>query len=216
MAGPADVEYPNVWPAETELPGFRSWMEQYWAKSHEVTLQVLSALELALELPQDSLVSRCNGCKGEIRMNHYPATPTERLRDENVRRIWPHTDASVITLLVQDGNGGLEIEDQASPGTFEPLLLVDRSELIVNGGETLERWTNGRLLPGLHQVTVPRHFKDLTSQIVPSRHSVAYFQNANPEVSVAPLESFLSNGKTSEYKDMTSAEYLRLRNAVIY
>lgn len=216
MGGPEDVEFPNVWPSETEIPGFRSWMEHYWARSHEISLQVLSALEMALELPEGSFTSRCNGCKSEMRMNHYPATPAEKLRADNIMRIWPHTDASAITLLVQDSNGGLEIEDQATPGTFEPLPLVDRAELIVNGGETLERWTNGRLRPGLHQVNIPNHLKDLTSHTIPSRHSVAFFVNANAKASMAPLECFVSNDQPSIFEDMTSRDYHRRRNAVVY
>lgn len=215
MAGPHDIEYPNKWPTEDELPGFRSWMEAYYEKSHKVALEILGALELAMDLPRGSFVNLCGGCKGEMRMNYYPETSVAKLRADNVRRIWPHTDASSITLLVQDSNGGLEIEDQ-STGAFEPLPLIDKAELIVNGGETLERWTNGRLKPGLHQVTVPSHFNDSTEKTVPYRCSVAYFQNADAEASMAPVNGILRNGDTSKYDDMTSRNYQRFRNSVVY
>lgn len=216
MAGAMDTEAPNLWPPESAIPGFRSAMEQYWAKSLGVALQVLTALEVGMDLPPGSLAGRCDGCESEIRMNHYPAAPIEQLRKENVMRIWPHTDAGVITLLVQDANGGLEIEDQTAPGTFNPLPMTDRAELIVNGGEALERWTNGILRPGLHQVNVPSHFMDSGSSTVPSRHSVAFFVYAKRETSMAPLKKFLSDGEVSKFPDMTSREYHKLRNGVVY
>lgn len=216
MGGPADKEYPNVWPAETEISGFRSFMEQYWQKSHEIALDVLGALELALELPAGSFVNRCNGCKSELRMNHYPEAPIKKLSADNFMRIWPHTDASAITLLVQDSNGGLEIESQTSPGVYESMPLVDRTELIVNGGETLERWTNGLLRPVLHQVNLPTNYGRSSSSTVPSRRSVAFFVNANAEASMAPLNHFLPSGQAGKFEEMTSRAYHRLRNAVVY
>lgn len=216
MGGAADREYPNMWPDEAALPGFRAWMERYYAAAHDIVLQLLAALEMALEIPAGELVRRSDGYRSEMRMNHYPATPVATLQAANTMRIWPHTDASSITLLVQDGNGGLEVEDQHRPGVFVPLLRDGEAEFIVNGGETLERWTNGRLKPGLHQVSLPPHLKDQTTGTLPSRRSVAFFANANQDASMAPLPQFVDGAVGPKFEDMTSREYHRFRNAVVY
>ncbi|ETS81353.1 hypothetical protein PFICI_06355 [Pestalotiopsis fici W106-1] len=216
MGGPNDTDFPNQWPAETSIPGLRSWLEQYWFKSHKVAMRVLNALELALGVPQDSFVSRCDGCKSEMRLIHYPNVSAEKLQSNNTMRIWPHTDASAITLLVQDSSGGLEVENQSSPGSFESVSLVNKTELIVNGGETLERWTNGLLKPVLHQVNVPPGPKCSESGTIPSRLSVAFFVNANADASMGPYDKFVSANEPSKFPDMLSREYHRLRNAVVY
>lgn len=216
MGGPEDEDFPNQWPSEDSIPGFRKWTERHWFKSHHVAMRVLNALEMALGLPRDAFVSRCDGCKSEMRMNHYPSVKAEKLLGDKTMRIWPHTDASAITLLAQDVAGGLEVENQSEPGKFEPVLRVNPGELIVNGGETLERWTNGLLKPVLHQVNAPRELNVQANGMVPARHSVAFFVNANADASMGPYDKFVSTGEPAKFPEMLSREYHRLRNMVVY
>jgi len=217
MGGPEDNDFPNQWPSESSIPGFRAWTERHWFRAHHVAMTVLNALELALGLPKDAFVKRCDGCKSEMRFNHYPSVAAEKLLGDKTMRIWPHTDASSITLLAQDSAGGLEVESQQNPGTFVPVLPGDDpAELIVNGGETLERWTNGLLKPVLHQVNVPRDLKIDANGMVPARHSVAFFVNANADASMGPYDRFVSESQPSKFPNMLSREYHRLRNMVVY
>lgn len=88
-----------------------------------------------------------------------------------------HTDYGMLTILMQDDVGGLEIKGENDewipappiPGTF-----------VVNLGDMLEVWTNGSFKANLHQVRKPKSGRD--------RFSVAYFFGPKLETVVSPLE----------------------------
>jgi isopenicillin N synthase-like dioxygenase len=213
MGPVGDPEFPNIWPEDSSIPGFQSWMEHYFEKSQQLSMQLMRALEIAMNLPAGSLTDLCEGHASELRLNHYPETHVARFQDGKAKRIWPHTDFGIITLLAQDSEGGLEIQDKDKPGTFVPVPLVDKTELVVNVGDTLERWTNGILKAGLHQVTVPRA---LQGEILPTRYSVAFFLKANRRASVGSIRMLVPEGCTATYEDMTALEYQQRRTNIVY
>ncbi len=50
--GPADdTEYPNQWPSESALPGFRPFAEKTYEDLQRSCLQVIEAMEIGLALP---------------------------------------------------------------------------------------------------------------------------------------------------------------------
>ncbi|KAF2762357.1 oxidoreductase [Pseudovirgaria hyperparasitica] len=213
MGPVGDPEFPNVYPSNSAAPGFQSWMEKYFEKGQQLSLDLMRALEVAMELPKDALVDRCEGHASEIRMIHYPETPLSKLADGKLMPIWPHTDFGILTLLAQGTSGGLEIEDKNVPGGYLPVPLVDKTELLINVGDTLERWTNGRVQAGLHQVTVP---SDVKGEVFPERYSVAFFLKANRATSAGPIPLFVPEGTTSKYKEMTALQYHAHRTAIMY
>ncbi|KAB8218714.1 putative gibberellin 20-oxidase [Aspergillus novoparasiticus] len=216
--GPADdAEFPNKWPDETVLPGFRPWLEEYFNKSQSISLRLMEALEIATEVPPKEFINRCHGYASELRLNHYPAISVKKLQEGNTNRIWPHTDFGIITLLVQDSQGGLEIQDKNNLGTFVPVQRQEQAELIVNIGDTLERWTNGVLKAGLHQVTIPSHLKKgAPGNILPSRYSVAFFLKASRETSVGPLDYFVLEDRPAMYDYITALAYQERRTGIVY
>lgn len=102
------------------------------------------------------------------------------MRPGRTSRIARHTDFGPITLLFHDSTGGLEIEDQTNPepNSFAPLPPADTTEMIVNFGDTLMRWTNGNITSGVHQVTTPEAMKGGSGLILPPRMSMAYLFKA--------------------------------------
>jgi len=168
---------------------------------------------MGMNLPDGALTDRCQGHASELRLNHYPSTHVQKFKEGKASRIWPHTDFGIITLLAQDSVGGLEIEQKDQPNHFVPVPLVDKTELVMNIGDTLERWTNGRLKAGLHQVTTPR---DLREDIIPERYSVAFFLKAKRTTSVGPISAFVAEGSTPKYEEMTALEYHQTRVNIVY
>jgi isopenicillin N synthase-like dioxygenase len=213
MGPVSDIEFPNIWPQEIAIPGFKSWIEYYFGKTQQLAMQLMRILEVAMDLPAGALTARCEDDASELRLNHYPSTPVSKLRDGNSKRIWPHTDFGIITLLAQDSEGGLEIEHRGQPGGFVPVPLIKKTELVVNVGDTLERWTNGILKAGLHQVSLPCGVQD---GILPTRYSAAFFLKANRMASVGPIGLLVPYGCEPEYEDMTAIEYQKRRTAVVY
>ena len=212
----SDVEWPNRWPREDDLPGFRVFMEDHYERCNATAVALLEAIELSLGLAVGTLSAQCVGGASEMRLNHYPPISVAQMRQGNVSRIWPHTDLGVLTLLFQDAVGGLEIEDRLNRGTFCPVPRGQWNEMIVNVSETLERWTNGVLPAGVHQVTVPPGLSGQDDAIIPARYSNAFFVKADRHADVGALSHFVKPGEEPRYKAMTALEYHTSRVATAY
>jgi isopenicillin N synthase-like dioxygenase len=208
-----DSQHPNKWPAESVLPGFRKNMEDAFETLEQVSAKIMEALEVALKLPRGAFLDRIThkGNASEMRLNHYPAIDITEIKGGSVSRIWPHFDLGVITLLFQDGVGGLEFENRAQRGTFSRVECGAPSEMIVNVSETLQRWTNDCLRAGLHRVNVPENMEDEETGTLPERYSIAYFCKADRGASVGPLKQFVLEGTDPVYQDMKAIEYHQQR-----
>jgi isopenicillin N synthase-like dioxygenase len=213
-----DREFPNPWP-DKDFPEFRQFMEEYFDTCHDLSIMIMEALEVGLKIPTGSLVQRCLPAHSEARVLHYPPVDVEVLKGGKTRRIWPHTDFGIITLLFQDGVGGLELEDRSVPGSFVPVVAQPEgmpSELVVNTSETLQRLTNDYIRAGLHQVNIPAQSKDSQKTTLNPRYSIAFFFKASREVNVGPLKSFVTEERPTTYKDMTALDFNRERNATVF
>lgn len=153
--------------------------------------QILLILEEALNLPNNELVSLCAEGNGEVRITHYPSIPVAQLKTGSTCRIAEHTDIGILTLLFQDTVGGLEVEDQNHPSLFLPVESKNPGEMILNVGDTLQRWTRNSLLSANHRVTYRQALKD-NEVILPPRYSVGFFGKADAAASMKPLAQFLS------------------------
>ncbi|KAL4925963.1 uncharacterized protein BDV17DRAFT_163201 [Aspergillus undulatus] len=162
-----DPLYPNIFPPPSVLPGFQPFMEEFYEKCHELHLSLLSAIALSLSLSLPSsldinidatfLTRRCGINSSELRLNHYPATKISDLDLENGNkmRISSHTDFGTITLLFQDGVGGLEVEEQkkgngkdgdgeeGGEGIYIPVLPSPATSTSSGDGEGGDEGENG-------------------------------------------------------------------------
>jgi len=86
-----------------------------------------------------------------------------------VSRVPPRSNIGGISILFQDNVGGLECEKREISGTFNRVKRDLTSDLIVNVSETLQRWSNDRLLTGLHKVALPQEMDGSQSGMVPKR-----------------------------------------------
>jgi isopenicillin N synthase-like dioxygenase len=74
-------------------------MNAYFDRSQAITLELLRALAIAMDVPDDTFVGLCQGHASELRLNHYPPIAVQTLEQGTTSRIWPHTDFGIITLL---------------------------------------------------------------------------------------------------------------------
>ena len=108
-----------------------------------------------------------------IGMYHYlPST-----KQPNEISCGEHTDYGILTILMQDDVGGLEIRDEN--GKWIPVPPIPGTFLI-NLGDMLEVWTNGSYKATKHQVRKSKSGRD--------RISVAYFFGPQLECVVNPLK----------------------------
>jgi isopenicillin N synthase-like dioxygenase len=133
---------PNTWP---DLTGFRDRVEALYFAMLNCGHQVLRGMALSLGADQNFFVGRCVKPTTNMRMVHYPPQAMEI--EEGIGAS-AHTDCGLITLLLNDDNGGLHVAFDD-----EWIDAPPRDDaIIVNVGDLMTRWTNGRFRSAKHRV----------------------------------------------------------------
>lgn len=179
-------------------------MEAYFNFCHQVHLQIMRALALALELPDNFFDPLHCDKDSELRLLHYPECPRKDLIEGNKTRIAEHTDFGSITLLFQDGAGGLQVQHQKS-GDFYP-VECRYPVMLVNVGDSMQRWTNDYLQSICHRVTLPASDCG-KSTTVPERYSIAYFGKPNRKACLYPFPKFVTDERPSAYGHLSALDY---------
>ena len=139
------VNQPNKWP--TDLPQFRGVLLPFLSDCGQLVENILTALEEALEMPKRLLTRHHVRRNYTMRLLHYPAVHAPA--KDGQARCGEHTDWTTITLLFQGGQGGLEVRRPDGEWILAP-PLIDR--VLVNIGDQLQVWTDGKLVSTPHRV----------------------------------------------------------------
>jgi isopenicillin N synthase-like dioxygenase len=178
----------NKWPEE--LPNFRPVILEYQETMAVLAQNMLPVYARALELPADYFESKFSLPEYYNRCAWYPPADAE----EGQFSLAPHADHSSITYLPLMDVPGLEV--MAPSGKWieiEPL----RGGIVVNTGEFLNRWTNGRFIATPHRVVPPK--KD--------RYALTFFFNANDETVADPMPTCIEPGEKPKYDPMSFHDF---------
>ncbi len=181
---------PNHWPDEDLLPGWRAEMLEYYETMENLGRRMLPLYARALDMPADHFDGLFDDPVWTTRNQHYPAVDA----DDNQFGIAPHRDHGFLTLLPVVDVPGLQIRT-----ADERWLSVDNIEgaIIVNTGEFLNRWTNGRFMATPHRVLPPQ--KD--------RYSLAFFFNPTWDTVADPLPTCVSDDNPAQFKPVRFQDY---------
>jgi isopenicillin N synthase-like dioxygenase len=139
----------NIWPSAppTLAPLVSAWFDQIFSLTQ--TLMRMSAL--ALDLPEDYFAANYADPSIALRFVSYPDQQTPP--DPGQLRYGAHHDYGGLTILRQDeAPGGLQIA--GAEGNWSDATPVAGS-FVVNVGDLMSRWTNGRWRSTLHRVVNP-------------------------------------------------------------
>ncbi len=161
---------PNQWPAA--LPEMRPIVLEWMQRMDRVGLTLMHALALGLEQP-GGYFDRYFTPRGDphLKLIHYPPTDATAA-DQGVGM---HHDSGLLSFVLQDDVGGLEIERDGDLLHADPLP----GSYIVNLGEMLQAATAGFLRATPHRVRSPRAGF--------SRLSAAYFFHPRLESVFTPI-----------------------------
>lgn len=178
----------NKWPQE--LPDFRATLLEYQETMAVLAQNMLPVYARALELPADYFEQKFSHPEYYNRCAWYPPADAE----EGQFSLAPHADHSSITYLPLMDVPGLEV--MAPSGKWievEPL----RGAIVVNTGEFMNRWTNGRFIATPHRVVPPK--KD--------RYALTFFFNANDETVADPMPTCIEPGAEPKYEPMSFHDF---------
>jgi isopenicillin N synthase-like dioxygenase len=167
----ARLQGPNLWPDEA-LPELRPALLEWQAQLTGVAIRLVRAFAEALVGDPDALEPIYSGTPNQtMKIIRYPG----RVADDAEQGVGAHKDSGLLTFVLQDDAGGLQVETVSGwvdavplPGTF-----------VVNIGELLELASNGYLKATVHRVVSPPSGRD--------RASIAFFLGARLDAEVPLL-----------------------------
>lgn len=179
---------PNQFPDEAIIPGFRRFLQLYHDELVQVARKVLRVMALALGQPLDFFDRMTTLPTSVLRLLHYSPLQNQTTQVG----AGAHTDYGLITLLLQDHVGGLQVLD---PRDEEWLTVAPtKGALVVNLGDMMGRITRGEFKSTIHRVV------SNTTQ-TRDRYSAPFFFNPNIDAEIVPIGGDTSDGTCEEVLD---------------
>jgi isopenicillin N synthase-like dioxygenase len=184
---------PNKWPEG--MPGFQTAIEGYYNETFRLGMKILEGFAIHLDKPVDFFTRHFTKPVADMVINHYLGAQGLHISDQ---ASGPHTDHGIVTILWQDSLGGLEVMGKDGQWISATPL---RGSFIINIGELMKRWTNGRFKATVHRVV---HLQDK------SRYSMPLFCNPNFRTMVDPRDLGISDAD-AQYPPVMSGDFLLSR-----
>lgn len=195
-------EYPeNIFPEEVD--GFQDITTDVFLKLEQCGLEILRAIALYLELPEEYFDDKVSGGNSILRPLHYYPIEDEETLKKGAVRASAHGDINLITLLIGASAEGLEV--QKRDGEWVGVTALPDS-IIVNVGDMLERLTNNKLRSTIHRVVNPPD-----ERLGTSRYSVPFFMHPKASMDLSCLDHCISSSNPKQYEDITAGDFLDQR-----
>ena len=162
---------PNQWP---EIAGFRETLEKYTSQMTKLGKKLMKLSLMSAGIKDHSILNSFETPTIWLRLLHYPPIPKSSPKD--LYGSAPHTDFGCLTILTQDGIGGLQV--QTKNGDWIDIPKVEGS-FVVNVGDMLHRLTNGLLRSTPHRVI---------NKSGQERFSCPFFFDPHVNTNIQPLQ----------------------------
>ncbi|CAK9157772.1 unnamed protein product [Ilex paraguariensis] len=189
-----DVDALEYWPNQCKNEAL-----EYLKTSTKMVRRLLEILvgNLGVKL-EDSRVESLIGQK-MVNMNFYPPCPNPEL----TVGVGRHSDMGTLTVLLQDGIGGLyvKVEESSDVGEKEGWVEIPPipGALVINVGDTLQILSNGRYRSAEHRVRT-------TS--MQSRVSIPIFTIPQRTEKIGPLPEVVERDGVAHYREFMFEDYM--------
>ena len=188
----------NRWP--DSIDGFRATMLSYLEACTDLSLRLLEAFCIGLDLPADYLKEYfVPEHTGFIRLNYYPVedpmaeAAIDDLPDAGLG-VHHHTDAGALTALLQDETGGLQVHRDDCWHNIPPV----EGAFVINTGDMMQVWSNDTYQAATHRVLAMENC---------DRYSIPFFFNPAAGARVSPLPTVISDSRPGAYRPIDWAEF---------
>ena len=183
---------PNQWPESPR--DFKAVMMVYFEEMTGLSRTLYDAFAQSLGLKPQFFSRYLSKPLDICRLLQYP--PQEEVLDEEQIGTGAHSDFDCFTILWQDANGGLQALRR--DGIWIDALPIPNT-LLVNVGDMLQRWTNGKFVSTVHRV-INRSGNE--------RNSMVFFAAPDYETVIDCIPSCLESGEVPKHQPVTSGEYI--------
>lgn len=187
----------NQWP-DACFPRLRAELTPYYDAVCDVARFVMSAIAVSLGQAADFFEPHYAKPLARGQLVYYPPSTAH---DEAEQRfgVAPHTDFGVLTLLLQDNSGGLQVRAADAEWIEAPPIP---GTLVCNIGDLLARWSNDRFASTLHRVV---------NRTPHARYSIPVFFDPHTDTVVDPVDLGIAPGD-SLYAPVTAGGHIAGRN----
>jgi isopenicillin N synthase-like dioxygenase len=200
---PSASAKPNMWPDQPSP--LHDLVLRYNRELDALGKRLVQLSALALDLGEHDLDGYFADPSATLRFVNYPDQPSPPLPGQ--LRYGAHHDYGGLTMLRQDeAPGGLEVCDLA--GTWHA-VPPSPGGFVINVGDLMSRWTNGRWRSTLHRVVNPG--RELTGST--QRLSMVTFFSPNEESEIACLSSCVTGTRPAQWPPVKAGEYIRAKIA---
>ena len=189
-----DVTDPR-WPNED----FREVATRFYENCLQGAYRIQRVCAHAFDLEQEFFVNCHQGENVSLRLLYYPASEEYSVQSGQLGA-GVHTDYGMLTLLFQNGVGGLQVQD-AERDWHD--VVPEPDAIVINTGDLMERWTNGKFRSTPHRVQPKVGAED--------RLSIAMFVDPDTETPVSVLQSCIPAGERARYPEITAGEHIQER-----
>ena len=191
----------NLWPRRPA--DFRARMQTYVAEMTRLGRRIAATLALSLALPETYFSAGLADALVYSQLFHYP--PVRPDAAGNSLGAGAHVDWGMLTILLQDDVGGLEV--RTPDGAWQAAPPVPNSFVIILG-EMMLRFTNGAYRSAAHRVT-----KNTSGR---SRYSAPTFFDPDYDYRVACVPTCIpANGRPAFGASTVAEHMLAMRAATL-
>lgn len=188
----------NRWPKGQAA--FKETMEEYFEACTKLSLQLLEAFCIGLDLPAKFMhADFASNHTGFLRLNYYPvhdpiegaAEDYQPVADLGVHH---HTDAGALTVLIQDEVSGLQVHRDGYWYDIPPVP----GAIVINTGDMMQVWSNDVYHAPVHRVLAMENC---------DRYSLPFFFNPAADARVSPLPTVINDANPVRYRPIEWASF---------
>lgn len=186
---PDDARQLRFWP--THPPDLAELLKEFSVEGEKVAKLVVTAMARCLSFEDGFFVDKVGErMPSYARFTYYPPCP----RPDLVHGLKPHTDNSVVTVLLLDEQvGGLQVLKDGS-WVDVPVLGDGRHQLLVVVGDEMEIMSNAAFRAPVHRVVAPGEEAE--------RVSLAVFYQPEPDKVLEPSPELVDGERPAMYKKL--------------
>lgn len=170
----------------------------------ELSKKIVQAvlMSLGIDFEKKFYETEFRNCHGYLRINNYLRPPSEeKVEEDKIEGLGMHTDMSCVTIVYQNEIGGLQV--RSVEGKWMDINPCEET-LVVNIGDLMEAWSDGRLRSSEHRVVLKKSV---------NRFSVAFFWCFEDEKLIYAPSEVVGEENVRRYKPFVCRDYVRFRES---
>uniref|UniRef100_A0A6B2L808 Isopenicillin N synthase-like Fe(2+) 2OG dioxygenase domain-containing protein n=1 Tax=Arcella intermedia TaxID=1963864 RepID=A0A6B2L808_9EUKA len=197
-----------VWPAKELIPNFQDQVTQYYKKVEMIGKLLFRIFALVLDVEEERFLPMADKHISSMNAFHFTGKTCNDILEA-------HADITCFTIISYDHSPGAEGSQCLEILTPDKLWVPVKSmpgTFLLNIGQIMERWSNGRLKATLHRVIQPKFLPPGSR-----RQCIVFFQSTNYNTVLDVLPEFApADPTTSKYSPERMDQYSLTRLSLFY